>query len=176
MGRDLWSWRLNCRSDKSLDDFAHMFNRLCKGGSTTTDTSTSPGCIHCSDASIRIRAMDQAVIQTTARSHHAGKTLVGARCATPTGTVCLLGHHVVTRRRSLPTCFATPAPCKMLHRGVDTTVIALWLGHESIAATQMYLHADLTLKERALARTAPVNTEPGRFRPSDTLVDFLQGL
>jgi site-specific recombinase XerD len=65
---------------------------------------------------------------------------------------------------------------QMLHSGVDTTVIALWLGHESIAATQMYLHADLTLKERALARTAPVNTTPGRFRPSDTLVAFLQGL
>ena len=65
---------------------------------------------------------------------------------------------------------------QLLHSGVDTTVIALWLGHESIAATQMYLHADLTLKERALARTAPVNTKPGRFRPSDTLVAFLQGL
>ena len=65
---------------------------------------------------------------------------------------------------------------QLLRAGVNTATIALWLGHESIAATQMYLHADLTLKERALARTAPVNTKPGRFRPSYTLVAFLQGL
>ena len=47
---------------------------------------------------------------------------------------------------------------RLLHAGVDTTVIALWLGHESTQTTQIYLHADLALKERALARTAPPNT------------------
>jgi len=55
-------------------------------------------------------------------------------------------------------------------------VIALWLGHQSITTTQMYLHADLAVKERALARTAPLDTVPGRFRPSDTLLAFLDGL
>jgi len=60
--------------------------------------------------------------------------------------------------------------------GVDISVIALWLGHQSITTTQMYLHADLAVKERALARTAPLDTAPGRFRPSDTLIAFLDGL
>jgi len=64
----------------------------------------------------------------------------------------------------------------LLHAGVDTTVIALWLGHESIETTQIYLHADLTLKERALARTTPADTTPGRYRAPDTLLAFLESL
>jgi integrase/recombinase XerD len=60
--------------------------------------------------------------------------------------------------------------------GVDTSVIALWLGHESIESTQIYLHADLALKERALARVAPIDVKPGRYRPTDTLLAFLDGL
>lgn len=67
------------------------------------------------------------------------------------------------------------AAMQLLHSGVDTAVIALWLGHESIVATQMYLHADLTLKEQALARAAPIDAKPGRFRPSDMLLAFLTG-
>jgi hypothetical protein len=55
-------------------------------------------------------------------------------------------------------------------------VIALWLGHEQVETTQVYLHADLALKERALARTTPVHTTPGRFRPPDTLIAFLEAL
>ena len=65
---------------------------------------------------------------------------------------------------------------RLLHAGVDTTVIALWLGHESVETTQMYLHADLALKERALARTTPPNGSPGRYRPPDTLLGFLESL
>jgi integrase/recombinase XerD len=60
--------------------------------------------------------------------------------------------------------------------GVDISVIALWLGHESIESTQIYLHADLALKERALERTAPPGILPGRYRPPDTLLAFLDGL
>jgi integrase/recombinase XerD len=60
--------------------------------------------------------------------------------------------------------------------GVDTSVIALWLGHERIESTQIYLHADLALKERALARTAPVSSSPGRYRPPDALLAFLDSL
>jgi hypothetical protein len=55
-------------------------------------------------------------------------------------------------------------------------VIALWLGHEDIRSTQMYLHADLTIKERALARTAPAFVSPGRYRAADPLLAFLDGL
>ena len=51
-----------------------------------------------------------------------------------------------------------------MHAGVDTSVIALWLGHESTDATQIYLHADMAIKERALARTTPVGVKPGRYR------------
>jgi integrase len=65
---------------------------------------------------------------------------------------------------------------RLLAVGVDTSVIALWLGHESIETTQIYLHADLTIKERALARTAPTGTRPGRYRPPDSLLAFLEGL
>lgn len=65
---------------------------------------------------------------------------------------------------------------QLLHAGVDTTVIALWLGHERVETTQIYLHADLALKEQALARTRPPDIKPGRYRPPDPLLAFLDGL
>ncbi len=68
------------------------------------------------------------------------------------------------------------AAMRLLHAGVDTTVIALWLGHEQVETTQMYLHADLAIKERALARTKPLDSKPGRYRPPDALLGFLDGL
>lgn len=68
------------------------------------------------------------------------------------------------------------AAMRLLRAGIDTSVIALWLGHEQIETTQIYLHADLQIKERALERTAPITTKPGRFRPSDKLLAFLESL
>lgn len=68
------------------------------------------------------------------------------------------------------------AAMRLLHAGVDTTVIALWLGHEGVETTQMYVHADLTLKERALSRTASIGCAPGRYKPSDKLLAFLESL
>jgi integrase/recombinase XerD len=64
----------------------------------------------------------------------------------------------------------------LLQAGNDRAVIALWLGHESIETTQMYLDADLSMKERALARTAPLRAGRGRYRPDDSLLAFLSGL
>jgi site-specific recombinase XerD len=64
----------------------------------------------------------------------------------------------------------------LLHAGVDVAVIALWLGHADIRSTQLYLHADLAIKERALARTTPVSVKPGRYRPPDRLLAFLESL
>jgi len=68
------------------------------------------------------------------------------------------------------------AAMRLLHAGVDTSVIALWLGHEQVDTTQIYLHADLALKERALARTSPAHITTGRYRPPDTLLAFLEAL
>jgi site-specific recombinase XerD len=68
------------------------------------------------------------------------------------------------------------AAMRLLHAGVDTSVIALWLGHEKTDTVQIYLHADLSLKERALARTTPPGTAPGRYRPPDDLLAFLEAL
>ncbi len=68
------------------------------------------------------------------------------------------------------------AAMRLLRAGIDTSVIALWLGHEQIETTQIYLHADLGIKERALAKTAPIETKPGRFRPNDKLLAFLEAL
>ncbi len=64
----------------------------------------------------------------------------------------------------------------LLQAGVDTTVIALWLGHADVRSTQPYLHADLTIKERALALVAPTDIKPGRYKPSDAVLAFLQEL
>ncbi len=64
----------------------------------------------------------------------------------------------------------------LLAVGVDISVIALWLGHEGIETTQIYLCADLAIKERALAHTAPAGTTPGRYRAPDTLLAFLEAL
>jgi hypothetical protein len=64
----------------------------------------------------------------------------------------------------------------LLQHGVDRSVIALWLGHESIETTQVYLHANMELKEQALAKTEPYCRTPGRFRPSDSLLAFLESL
>jgi site-specific recombinase XerD len=68
------------------------------------------------------------------------------------------------------------AAMQLLHAAVDIAVIALWLGHEQAETTQIYLHADMTIKQRALDRTTPPNTRPGRYQPSDLLMAFLDTL
>jgi site-specific recombinase XerD len=64
----------------------------------------------------------------------------------------------------------------LLQAGVDTTVIALWLGHADVRSTQPYLHADLTIKEKALALLTPPTVAPGRYKPPDALLAFLEDL
>jgi site-specific recombinase XerD len=96
-----------------------------------------------------------------------------------------LTKHAATATAACPSLAAkkiTPhvlrhtAAMRLLHAGVDTAVIALWLGHEQIETTRIYLHADMALKEHALARTTPPNTKPGRYRPPDTTLAFLEAL
>ncbi len=97
----------------------------------------------------------------------------------------LVKKHASTASHSCPTLtnktisphvLRHTAAMNLLHAGVNSTVIALWLGHESVEATQIYLHADMAIKEQALTRTTPPNTTPGRYRPPDTLLTFLEAL
>ncbi len=81
------------------------------------------------------------------------------------------------KKRVSPHVLRHSAAMDLLQHGVDRTVIALWLGHESPETTQMYLAADLALKEKALAKTQPLNARTARrFRPADRLLTFLNGL
>jgi site-specific recombinase XerD len=80
------------------------------------------------------------------------------------------------RKNVSPHVLRHAAAMDLLQHGVDRSVIALWLGHESVETTQMYLHADMRLKEQALSRTKPLDARPGRFRPNDKLLGFLESL
>ncbi len=101
------------------------------------------------------------------------------------GVEYLLNKHVkaaAERCPSLGTKRVSPhvlrhsTAMNLLQNGVDRSVIALWLGHESMDTTQVYLHANLELKEQALAKTKPINGSTRRYRPPDKLLAFLQGL
>ena len=87
-----------------------------------------------------------------------------SKCVAVVCRLCLLRHSRHT------------AAMELLQHGIDRSVIALWLGHESVETTQMYLHADLRLKEQALSKTTPLNAKAERYRPDDKLLAFLEGL
>lgn len=82
----------------------------------------------------------------------------------------------LARKHVTPHTLRHSTAVALLQSGVDRAVIALWLGHESVETTQIYLDADLAMKERALARVAPLPGKPARFRPRDRLLAFLEGL
>jgi integrase/recombinase XerD len=97
----------------------------------------------------------------------------------------LLAKYVAIARDQCPSlkrkhvtvhCLRHSTAMGLLESGVESSVIALWLGHESVETTQVYLHAHLALKEAALAKTTPLNAKPGRFRPADHLLQFLSAL
>ncbi len=101
------------------------------------------------------------------------------------GVQHLLARHVAEARKSSaalrnkrvsPHVLRHAAAMELLQAGVDRAVIALWLGHESVETTQIYLDADLALKEQALAKTTPVKGTPKRFQPDDELLAFLKQL
>lgn len=104
---------------------------------------------------------------------------------TPKAVAWLLDKHTTTAARQCPSLASkrvTPHTLRhtnaMLLRAekVDIHTIALWLGHESTKSTEVYLHADNELKQRTIDRTAPTGTPPGRYRPPDKLISFLDGL
>jgi len=82
----------------------------------------------------------------------------------------------IKKKRISPHVLRHTAAMELLQHGVDITVIALWLGHESPETTQVYLQADMKMKERALAKITPANVKPGRYRPGDQLLSFLKSL
>lgn len=101
------------------------------------------------------------------------------------GLAYLLTKYLVTARKTCPSLknkrvtihtLRHTAAMELLHNGTDRAVIALWLGHESVETTYIYLHADLELKEKALARTTPSNARLPRYRPDDELLAFLKSL
>jgi integrase/recombinase XerD len=101
------------------------------------------------------------------------------------GVAYLLAKHVARAREQCPSLegkrvsphvLRHSAAMALLHSGVDCAVIALWLGHESMETTQIYLHASLELKQQALDKTTPINGSPGRYRPDDNLLAFLKSL
>jgi len=107
------------------------------------------------------------------------------RALSSDGVEYILAKHVATARQRCPSLEKkriTPhvlrhtAAMDLLQSGVDRSVIALWLGHESMETTQIYLHADLELKERALAKTSPLGVPTRRYRPDDKLLAFLKSL
>lgn len=101
------------------------------------------------------------------------------------GVQYLLNKHRLTAARDCPSLkqkrvtvhrLRHTMAMDLLQSGVDRSVIALWLGHESVETTQIYLDASLAMKEQALAKTTPRQGRPGRYRPSDHLLDFLNSL
>lgn len=98
---------------------------------------------------------------------------------------CIVRRHILSasricpslaKKRVSPHVLRHSTAMGLLHHGVDQTLIALWLGHESVETTQIYIHADLRLKERALALVTAPNARPGRYKPDDQLLAFLEAL
>lgn len=117
-----------------------------------------------------------------------GRLLFPNRCGTRLsndGLQYLLAKHVTTAceicpslrgKRVSPHVLRHTAAMELLQAGVDTTVIALWLGHESVQTTQIYLEADLAMKEKVLAKMTPHEGSLGVYKPTDALLAFLQAL
>lgn len=123
------------------------------------------------------------------QSRDDGKTLFpsirGGGPLSAVGVQHMLARHVAVARKSCPTLrnkrvsphvLRHTAAMELLQAGVDRAVIALWLGHESVETTQIYLDADLALKEQILAKTKPIRGRPGRYQPNDELLGFLKNL
>jgi integrase/recombinase XerD len=111
--------------------------------------------------SLRGRALSRDAVQRLVQKHAAAAT---RQCPSLHG------------KRVSPHVLRHTTAVHLLQAGVDRSVIALWLGHEQLETTQMYLAADLALKERALARTAPLPAHVRRYRASDQLLAFLKTL
>jgi integrase/recombinase XerD len=164
---------LNC-SDVVLGIGAHV-RCLGKGRKRRSTPLTSAGTATMSEWLTEIGGAPGAPVfparQGTRLGRHAiavvvGRHVRGATASCPSLKAKRIGPHTLRH-----TC-----AMRLLQSGCDLATIALWLGHESIETTQIYLHADMALKERAIARTTPIGVAPGRYQPSDPLLAFLEAL
>jgi integrase/recombinase XerD len=112
---------------------------------------------------------------TTSTGRKLSRDAVEHRLAKHAATAATACPSLATKRVT-PHVLRHTAAMRLLHADVDTTVIALWLGHEQIQTTQIYLHADLAIKQKALDRTTPPNAKPGRYQPTDLILAFLDAL
>ncbi len=112
-------------------------------------------------ATIRGASLSRDAVERIVRKHATTAALNSSKFGSKSVTPHVLRHT---------------AAMQLLQSGVDRTIIALWLGHESVETTQVYIHADIELKERAMAMTKPVNAPTGRYRPGDELLSFLEAL
>ena len=101
------------------------------------------------------------------------------------GVAYIINKHIAKARQKCPTLrkkrisahvLRHTLAMELLHHGIDRSVIALWLGHESVETVQIYIHADMTMKEQVLAKTTPGKTRLARYRPDDHLLTFLKSL
>ncbi|MCP4006864.1 MAG: tyrosine-type recombinase/integrase [bacterium] len=123
----------------------------------------------------RTRPITHRLRPLTLGTNHLGRDairrLVTRHTATASDTCPTLRDKNVTPHVLRHTC-----AMQLLRAGIDTAVIALILGHANVTTTQVYLQADQNIKQDAMARITPPDVEPGRYRPSDDLLAFLEGL
>jgi integrase/recombinase XerD len=111
----------------------------------------------------------------TATGKRPSRDAIEHRLAIHLATATASRPSITTKHITMHTLRHTAA-MRLLLAGNDITVIALWLGHEQITTTQIYLHADMTHKQQAIDRTKPLDAKPGRYQFSDTLLAFLEAL
>lgn len=164
---------LNCR-DVALGTGAHI---RCEGkGRKQRSTPLRRDTIRTIEAWLRERAGEaEDPVFPTIRGDRLSRDAVEhivRKCTLAASKACAS----LNGKRVSPHILRHSAAMDLLQNGVDRTVIALWLGHESVETTQIYVHADMRLKERALARVASTTSRPGRYRPDDALLSFLESL
>ena len=111
----------------------------------------------------------------TTTGKHLSRDAIERRLARHLATAAQHCPSLASKRVTMHTLRHTAA-MRLLLAGNDITVIALWLGHEQISTTNVYLHADMSHKQKAIARANPLATKPGRYRPPDALIAFLKSL
>jgi len=134
-------------------------------------------------AAQRSGALRHGLRERNGQSANAVFTNVRSQPLSRDGVQYILAQHVEKARAKCPSLKTKRVSPHVLHHstamdlvqnGVDRSVIAMWLGHESMDTTQMYLHANIELKEKALAKTEPFRGQHRRYRPPDQLLAFLQ--